>query len=724
MYDRKFKNVKYILQEPIYQHKDEYPKVSKQLQEKEEELKVYDAELEKMYGASVKVLQKKLSEIQNVGGELDREMLCLLQKLGDRDVITQEKTELQSRLSIMKIDVSPNEFKIDLIDDASIRSPEIYRPFTLYTKKNAQDWVQEKSRERNIKEAAEIERNCRLVLEKRGYVEEGVKKETVAKVSLEECEFSDVDIDDSEDESESEEQPIISSRVTQIDNRYLTRIYHHPTPLRDDSLRPWNDSTPSSTTGQKEEETTATTSEAGSHSLPDNVLDQSGEGSSQATASDQEQEVTHQESPGEVGPQEDSQQQQQQQVQQTPGNQAQTSQSGETQPQAEGGDSHDYSTEGARPKLRGKDTSRGGPGGKATFIPGYSLEGHISSLYGMQAILLDVSEQVAFTLKGLALKVQNNAMVKDDVLQLNDSSASIKKKKQIGMQALQQESAFQELMPYQVIGFTDTKDTNLECKLGSSQVGLLVTPKDGLSVGLAYNRYKDTGKEYQGISFSAGSGSAKSKAELDGLSMLVAWNPRGQGFTGHVVGYYGWGELKNERSFTHDGAQVTSKGTPGISLSGGLIQLGYTIPITKQVSFTPYVECMVSNVTWNGYKENSGPLPCEVSSNREKVFEKSIGLRSRWDVTERSCIQSWVAGVSSYRSTNKVHVKPLIAAYDSKYEASIPSHGRQSTKAELGMSYKSKVTRNVEIGLQGKAQLDKSNKRPQHQVNVHFQYMF
>lgn len=733
MHDRRVRNIKYVLQEPIRQHKDEYPKVSKQLQEKEEELKAYDAELEKMYGSSVKTLQKKVSEIQKVVGKLDRETLCLLQQLEDRGVIIQQKTELQSRLSIMRIDVSPNDFKMALIDSASLRPSESHRPFTLYTKKNAQNWVQEKARERNIQEAAEIERNCRLVLEQRGHVEKEEKDNDdiwldVSKLPLGDVEFSDVDIDDSEDESESENQSIIRDRVTQIDNRCFTSIHHHPTPLRSDN--PYlllNDHSYSTTEQEEEEEevtttttinTTITSEEEGSHSSPDDVLSQSGEGPFQSVASGQEQEVTHQGSLGEGSSQGDSQQQQQQ----APGQQAQTSQPGGTQ--AEGGDSRDYSTEGARPKLRGKDASSGGPGGKATFIPGYSLEGHISSLYGMQTILLDASEQVAFTLKGLALKAQNNAMVKDDALQLNDNCSSVKRKKQIGMRVLQQDNAFQELMPYRVIGFTDTKHTNLECKLGSSQVGLLVSPKDGLSVGLAYNRYKDTGKEHQGISLGGGSGSAKSKVELDGLSMLVAWNPRGQGFTGHVVGYYGWGELKSERSFTHDGEQVTSKGTPGISLSGGLIQLGYTIPVTKQVSFTPYVECMVSNVTWNGYRETTEPLPCEVSSNKEKVFEKSIGLRNRWDVSERSCIQSWVAGVSSYRSTDKVHAKPLIAAYGSKYEASIPSHGRQSTKAELGMSYKSKVTRNVEIGLQGKAQLDKSNKRPQHQVNVHFQYMF
>ena len=38
---------------------------------------------------------------------------------------------------------------------------------------------------------------------------------------------------------------------------------------------------------------------------------------------------------------------------------------------------------------------------------------------------------------------------------------------------------------------------------------------------------------------------------------------------------------------------------------------------------------MVSNVAWNGYRETTGPLLCEVSNNREKVFEKSIGLCHR-----------------------------------------------------------------------------------------------
>ena len=47
----------------------------------------------------------------------------------------------------------------------------------------------------------------------------------------------------------------------------------------------------------------------------------------------------------------------------------------------------------------------------------------------MQAILLDASEQVAFTLKGLALKAQNNAIARGDAFQLNDSRSSVKKNK-------------------------------------------------------------------------------------------------------------------------------------------------------------------------------------------------------------------------------------------------------------------------------------------------------
>lgn len=52
--------------------------------------------------------------------------------------------------------------------------------------------------------------------------------------------------------------------------------------------------------------------------------------------------------------------------------------------------------------------------------------------------------------------------------------------------------------------------------------------------------------------------------------------------------------MKNTRTVTHGDSKASAKGTPDISLIGGLVQLGYNISISKSISITPYKEAMLS----------------------------------------------------------------------------------------------------------------------------------
>lgn len=53
---------------------------------------------------------------------------------------------------------------------------------------------------------------------------------------------------------------------------------------------------------------------------------------------------------------------------------------------------------------------------------------------------------------------------------------------------------------------------------------------------------------------------------------------------------------------------------------------------------------MLSVVAWEPYKEKSGLLSFLMSSNKENILEKSIGVRSQWKVEKSSLVQGWCSG--------------------------------------------------------------------------------
>lgn len=694
--------LKFLLQKPIHDCKssiDKLERKKKELVACKEKIRIFEESFPRI------LFEEKMELIENEHhSQVKTYLIDELCRLCDEIKTAEEEIEFRrDRIRFL------NDENIILINSYNYPQPTI-----IYTCPNRRvreifaSKAEELVTKLNQQEAKEFDEAFKKLLK-----EEGSEQDLwfdAPENPILDIQFSDVAIDSSDNE---EEEPSLHHRQQAFlsASNNIKSIHKHDTPLRSDNLYPLplGNNPPSSLPDEEEE----------ASSSSKDILVQ-GQGSDSTTT------VTTQSVESEQHPEGDKQSFSSPQAQQ---DQSQGQQLQVQNSQTEGaGSQQDYTREGARPKARGIFTSklRRGPEGGTSFIPGYSLGGHISSLYGMQSILVDISEQVAFTLKNLALKAQQSVFVKDDAMQLNENTSIVsKKKKQTELAALQHSKEVQELMSYRVIGFTDTKKTNLEYKVGSSQVGFLINPTAGLGVGLAYSRYKDATKEHQGIAvFSSASGSVKTRAELDGLGVMFAWNPKGQGITGHVAGYYGWGELKNTRSFTHGEAEVSASGTPDVSLSGGLVQLGYTIPVSKKVSLTPYVECMVSTVSWNPYKERIGLLPSEISGNIEKVLEKSIGLCNCWEINHTSFIQSWVVGVSSYQSTEKLSAKPLIAGYSSTYKTSIPSHTKRRTKAEVGISYKSQLTSNLEVGFHSKVQLEKERKTPQQQVNVQLQYVF
>lgn len=356
-------------------------------------------------------------------------------------------------------------------------------------------------------------------------------------------------------------------------------------------------------------------------------------------------------------------------------------------------------------------------------IPGYSEASHMSSLIGIQQALFSTSEQISTMLNLLGLKAQENVCTPET--QLEGSFYSKIQKFQGPVKHIQEETQIKTLglSIFNIFANIDSYKTNLEHKVRSGQAGVLIDVISGLSCGLTYDCHKGDTREYKGILLEKGSGEVKTKTDTEALSAVIVANTNNAGFTGQLISSYGWGKVKNIRSFTHANREVNTKGLPNIRFAGELIQVGYNVLVSKHVVITSYVETVFSLVKWVPYKEVSGPLPCKLSENKEQVIEKSIGLRSHWQATSMSQIQIWIAGVSGYIETNSIKCEP-IQKHASRYKVSVPKNESSYKRTELGISYTANLTNNLEFGINSVIRFENSKKFGGQQMILSLRYVY
>lgn len=376
-----------------------------------------------------------------------------------------------------------------------------------------------------------------------------------------------------------------------------------------------------------------------------------------------------------------------------------------------------YLLQGARPR---HPSTGGSLGSSLSFIPGFSFGGQISSFQSMQYILYDVSEKVSTELKSLVQQAQQQRQYNKINECCLTKSISRKRYSSIPQYDIVQHT-YNISSPYRVFGGVDACSKNLEHKIRSSQAGVMFTPHNGYTVKLSYDHHKKDVQEHSGLQFGTAIGSVKSFVETDGLSTIFSWYPCGTGFTGHLAGYYGWGQLKNIRFFTHADSQVCSKGSTNIHLNGGMIQLGYIFFLSKKLAIIPYVESILSRVDWHSYKETIGVLPCTISSHKEICLEKSIGLFCQWHISSSTQLQCWGIRTSGTSNADEITSQPIRGS--NIYSIIVPDYKKKYMRTELGLSYSSKLTDFFTIVLNSKAQFN-SNKRHKQNVTVHMRYTY
>lgn len=362
---------------------------------------------------------------------------------------------------------------------------------------------------------------------------------------------------------------------------------------------------------------------------------------------------------------------------------------------------------------------------QARFLLSYNIQGEISSLQGMQCLLSDTSEQVSTILRMLVLRSKSfNAPAAYPIKKVkqpykNKGYLSLQNSSKSSLSSMIVRSQLPLVKSFHVSTQWDSYTSNLEYTLRAAKVGFLVTPTDMLNVGLTYQHNKHISKEFYGIQKGWSFGAAKAITNTDSLAAVVAWNTGAVGFTGYLSGCCGWGNMKNTRMVTHAGIKTYSKGSPKITLHGGLIRLGYNFQIVDGMLLTPYVESMFVSSGWSPYEEITGLFPAKISGNNEKVVERVMGLNHSWAITDNMHVQTWVV-----RSIKKHRMKELRSqvGIGRQYTLSIPKRHNQYIQSEVGLSYENKLLEIFSIRLDSLWRFDQKNKCKEQQIGFFFQY--
>lgn len=352
--------------------------------------------------------------------------------------------------------------------------------------------------------------------------------------------------------------------------------------------------------------------------------------------------------------------------------------------------------------------SRGSPPGSSSMLMPYYIYGQVSSLQGLQSTLMSLEEQLATQLRLSIIRSINvlGGCYKDSQLQPHTFQGKKQTKMKGGIG--RSPSIGNEICPtsinsslsfspqWHVVASMDSHISNLETTISSRQTGVFTTPIDGLCLALLYSNNKKKTQNFYGVVLDSVDGSAKAQIETDSILATMTWNKERQGFSGHLAGCYGWGEITNIRTIHFLDNESVSKGTSRIHMSGGFIQLGYNVLLRENCFLIPYVEYMRLTVAWDPYEEHTGIIPCKVSGHKVHVCEKSIGLRNQWKTTDNSQLQLWGSHIFTNHNTGEIASKPLRVS-DYRNKISIPGYKKQYSYREAGISYESNIMDTLSI---------------------------
>lgn len=376
----------------------------------------------------------------------------------------------------------------------------------------------------------------------------------------------------------------------------------------------------------------------------------------------------------------------------------------------------------------------GTDGSTASFMSGFDATTHLSSLQGVQCLLVPISMQTIDSLKTLVLKTVNTTM-KETYFQDHAYAFVPSGTYKTFTHTSKKSGPFYATAPmsqwlhrpsslglYQLFSSTDVSQTNLEYTTQSATVGAICYPLNRWSAGIMYDTTHGK-NNYSARVIQVPVDSVQATVERNRLSAAIAWNIDTQGLNGVLSSCYGWGTGKTTRYFRHAGESAYAKGHTAMAVYGVLGQLGYTIPLSDSTVLTPYVEQLVVQVTASPYEETQGQGTAMISKHREHTREKSFGIRHQWIHHNTSQLQTWLTKNYRHQRKSDMIVQPRMYSISTN-TLLLPGYKKTYSFYEVGLSFKKNVTETCIVGLSGKVQYDTIQKDTKQQGTCYIQYLF
>lgn len=355
-----------------------------------------------------------------------------------------------------------------------------------------------------------------------------------------------------------------------------------------------------------------------------------------------------------------------------------------------------------------------------SHIDGYNKKSQLSSLKSLQGLFYSPKEKMLARLKTFVL--QNDVMPKDiDYYEYRrEDHTNTILRYPIMLSNIMVKNSCSRFNQCNFFSYSKSNTKNLEVKPFSCQIGIITDTKSGLSLSLAYNRDKDKISSFSHMIMDSFCSPAQSTINSDCLSSLFIWEPSYSGFKGYIVSAYGWGQMKNTRYAIHNKKEICTKGESAITIYGSLYRLGYTFPLKKSIMFTPYIENSFVQIACKSYNEHIGVLPCKISSYKERMYERNIGMHVSWADKDCSLLQAWAAISNRRYISSKIEAIPLSSLNSFFYLSKIPRNKKEYIQREIGISYKSKVLERISITFDSKLFYKKHNNGKEVECNIHY----
>lgn len=358
-------------------------------------------------------------------------------------------------------------------------------------------------------------------------------------------------------------------------------------------------------------------------------------------------------------------------------------------------------------------------------------EGEQRSLVSLQRTISYTTEQTLTTIKNLCLKMKtvlctHPKMHKHTTVSSGSVSHSIRNYSCLlppsnKIYVLKQSTG----MPIQFFTFSHEKMSSLEQHVSSgpsSHLAVLVKPKHTLTMGISYEHNTPCTSTYKAHNLRAKS-TAVSKTSTKSLSTFCVWNAFEKGCTGHVSTYTGWGRVTHIRRVMYAEKMFNAKGDTRLAASGGLVSLGYTLPIFREIDITPYIEGIYVATYCRPYKETGKHLASYLQIDKEYVWEKVFGIRGRYMDTDSSQIQTWVAVTSGKKNTAQLRARPISSSYQPMKRV-IPTSKNVYTKCDLGFVYDRAVTADLTMHIRSTMEIHNTSKVIHNHTYLLFQFAY